>query len=79
VSYVKAEEKANVTDPVRQPGNQPPQHTRSPRCSVVRHPLSLTIVLPQLHDRGSRRGVLEVLFGRPIGLFSDEQVRRRCT
>jgi len=34
--------------------------------------LSLTIVLPQLHHRGSRRGVLEVLFGCPIGLFSDD-------
>jgi len=70
-SYVKAGGKANVTDPARQPGKQPHRHFRSPRCPVVRHPLSLTIMLPQLHYRGSRRGVLEALFGR--------RMRRRCT
>ena len=54
-------------------------HIRSPGCSVVRHQLSLTIVLPHLYQHGSRRGLLEVLFGRRIELFLDEQVRRRCT
>ena len=65
--------------PVRQPGKQPHRQIRSPRCSGVWHPLSLTIVLPQLHRRGSKHGASEVLFGRKIGLFSDEQVCRRCT